>query len=49
MCWYLNGLKCPISSLLVYRDYATGNKEFVFVFFVWKHAPIQYKDVLLPV
>ena len=37
MCLYLNGRKCLISYLLVHRDHASlGNKEFVFVFFVWK-------------
>ena len=49
MCWYLNGRKYSISCLLILCDYATGNKEFVFVFFIWKQGPIQYKDVLLPV
>ena len=49
MCWYLNGLKCPISSLLVFRDYATGKKEFASYFSFGSRAPIQYKDVLLPV
>ena len=41
MCWYLNGHKCLISYLLVLRDHASlGNKEFVFVFFVWKQPEI---------
>ena len=32
--------KCSISRLLVLPDYATlSNKEFVFVFFVWKQGP----------
>ena len=41
MCLYLNGRKCLISYLLVLRDHASlGNKEFVFVFFVWKQLGI---------
>ena len=32
--------KCSIPRLLVLHDYATlSNKEFVFVFFVWKQGP----------
>ena len=41
MCLYLNGRKCLISFLLVLRDHASlGNKELVFVFFVWKQPAI---------
>ena len=41
MCLYLNGRKCLNSFLLVLRDHASfGNKELVFVFFVWKQPAI---------
>ena len=44
MCRYLNGHELLISWLLTLRNYAAlGNKEFVFVLFVWKQTGIMQR------